>query len=205
MTSDRYKETLEFYKGLDEKYARFRENVAPKEIYEFIKLLPKKGKILDAGCCGGRDSKIFSQKGLRVVGIDATESFLRVARKKVPKAKFIKMNLLKLKFPKDCFDAIWAHAVLLHIKRKDIPKVLKDFYRILKPGGVLHITVKKGKGTTFKKEKFAADKRRIFVYFTKKEMERFVKEAGFKIIISRFFPDSFGRKDIKWIRIWVKK
>ena len=205
MTSDRYKETSEFYKGLDERYANFRENVAPKEIYEFIKLLPKKGRILDVGCCGGRDSKIFNQKGLRVIGIDISESFLRVARKKVPKAKFIKMNLLELKFPEDYFDAIWAHAVMLHIKRKNIPKVLKDFHRTLKPGGILHITVKKGKGATFKKEKFAADKGRMFVYFTKEEMEKFVKEAGFKIISSRFLPDSFGRKDIKWITIWVRK
>jgi len=205
MTSDRYKETLEFYRRLDEKYARFRENVAPKEIFEFIKLLPKKGKILDVGCCGGRDSEIFSQKGFKVIGIDISEPFLKVAKKKVPKAKFIKMNLLKLKFPKDYFDAIWAHAVLLHIKRKDIPKVLKNFYRILKPGGILHITVKKGRGVTSQKEEFAADKRRMFVYFTKKEMEDFVKKAGFKVIASRFLPDLFGRKDIKWITVWIRK
>ena len=205
MVSNRYKETLEFYEKLDENYIKFREHVVPKEIFEFIKLLPKNGRILDVGCCGGRDSEKFSQKGLRVIGIDATESFLRVARKKVPKAKFIKMNLLKLKFPKDYFDAIWAYAILLHIKRKDIPKVLKDFYRILKPRGILHISVKKGKGTTFKKEKSITDKKRMFVYFTKEEIETFVKKSGFKIITSRFFPDELGRKDVKWISVWVKK
>lgn len=202
---DRYKSSIELYEELGKDYIKDIDKITPKEIYDFMKLLPKGGRVLDVGCASGRDSRTFAQEGFRVVGIDLVDLFLREARKKVPQAKFIKMDLLNLKFPKNYFDAVWAHAVLLHIKKKDIPKVLKGFYNILKPGGKLHIRVKEGKGVGYKKEKLSGGKKRLFTYFLKDELEIFVKKAGFKIISSKFFPDELKRKDVTWIGVWAEK
>jgi len=202
---DRYKKTTELYSELGKKYIQSAERLTPKELLGFIKLLAKGGRILDVGCAGGRDSKKFIKKGFRVIGIDLVDVFLKEARKNVPRAKFIKMDLCKLKFPKDYFDGIWAQAVLLHIKKKDISEALRGFYRVLKPGGKLHIRVKRGKGAAYKKDKLSGGKKRMFTYFLKDEMESFVKKAGFKIISSRIFPDELGRKDVKWISICAEQ
>lgn len=204
---DKYKKTIELYEKLGKKYIKDIKGLTPKEFPDFIKLLPKGAKVLDVGCAGGRDSKRFVKKGFKVIGIELVDVFLKEARKNVPSAKFIKMDLCKLKFPKDYFDAIWAQAVLLHIKKKDIPKSLKGFYGVLKPGGKLHIKVrvKIGKGIGYKKEKLSGGEKRLFTYFLKDEIENFVKKADFKIILSKIFPDELGRKDIKWITVWAKK
>jgi len=202
---DKYKKTIEVYKKLGKKYIKDIEGLTPPEFYDFIKLLPRGGRILEVGCSGGRESRRFVQKGFKTIGIDLVDSFLKEAKKDIPKAKFIKMDMCKLKFPANYFDAIWANAVLLHLKKKDVVRTLKGFHRTLKKGGKLHIRVKKGKGKTYKKDKLSSGKKRLFTYFLKEELEKFVKRTGFKIIISRVFPDDAGRKDVKWISLWAEK
>jgi len=202
---NKYKKTIELYKKLGEKYIKDIKKFTPKEFPGFVKLLSKGNRVLDVGCAGGRDSKKFIRKGFKVIGVDLVDSFLKEARKTVPEAKFIKMDVCKLKFPKNYFDAIWANAILLHIKKKDIPKALKGFFKILKPGGKLHIRVKKGTGRGYKKEKLSGGKKRLFTYFLKDELEKSVEKTNFKIISSKIFPDDLGRKEIKWISIWAEK
>ena len=79
-------------------------------------------------------------------------------------------------FPKETFDGIWAEAVLLHLKRKDVPKALKIFHKILKKNGILYFQVKKGKGEAYVKEKLSAWNERFYTYFSKKELEN--KSSG---------------------------
>lgn len=172
---------------------------------EFISLLPKGAKVLDVGCAGGRDARIFAAKGFKVIGIDLVASFLNAARKNVPKAKFIKMDMRELKFPKSYFDAIWANAVLVHILKKDFSTVLKSFNRILKPRGKLDLRMKKGKGVKEVSENLSLYNKRIFIYLSKTELEKLVKKAGFNILQSKLFPDELGRKEVKWIGIQAEK
>lgn len=202
---DRYKETIEVYKKLGKKYVQDISKATPKEFVDFIKFLPKGGLILDVGCAGGRDSRKFIQKGFKVIGVDLVDVYLEEARKYVPRAKFIKMDLLKLKFPKDHFDAIWACAVLLHIEKSDISQVLRGFRKVLKPSGKLYVRVKKGIGVGSKREKLSAGQRRVFTYFSKDEIKEFVEKAGFKIISTKIHPDELGRKDINWIAVFAEK
>lgn len=202
---DKYEKTIGVYKKLSKKYIRNIKEFTPKEFPGFVKLLLKGSRVLDVGCAGGRDSKKFVRKGFRVIGIDLVDTFLREARKSVPNAKFIKMDLRKLKFPEDYFGAIWANAVLLHIKRRDIPMVLKGFYKVLQPGGKMHIRVKKGQRARYRKDELSKKEKRIFTYFSEEEFKRFIKKSGFRIITSRIFPDELGRKDVQWISFWAEK
>lgn len=119
------------------------------KVFDFIKTLPKGGRILDVGCSAGRDSKRFAQNGFEIIGIDLVDVFLQEARKNVPEAKFLKMDLRRLNFSENYFDAIWAMAVLLYIEKKDLPETLNGFYNVLKPRGKLFITVKRGSGSKF--------------------------------------------------------
>ena len=202
---DKYKKTIDVYKKLGSKYVKDIARLTPPEFYDFVKILPKGGRVLEVGCSGGRESKKFIQRRFKTIGIDLVTSFLKEAKREAPKAKFIKMDMRKLKFKANYFDAVWANAVLLHLKKKDVVRALKGFYKVLKKGGKLHIRVKKGKGKTYKKDKLSSGEKRLFTYFAKEELERFVKKAGFKIIISRIFPDNAGRKDIKWVSLWAEK
>ena len=46
-----------------------------------------------------------------------------------------------LKFKSNSFDLVYASHVLEHFKKKDTLKVLKDWVRVLKPGGTIRISV----------------------------------------------------------------
>lgn len=202
---DIYKKTVELYEKLGKKYIEGIAGAVIRELPDFIILLPRGGKVLDVGCAGGRDSKKLVEAGFEVTGIDLVNVFLEEARKNVPQAKFIKMDLLELEFPGNYFDGIWAEAVLLHLKKEDIPRALKGFYRILRPKGKLYIDVKRGSGEKYKGERLSGGEKRFFSYFLKNEFEKFVKDADFRIVFSKILPDSLGRKDVKWIGIWAEK
>jgi len=202
---DRYKKTIETYQRMGKKYLNDTKDIIAQDFFKFIKLISHNGKVLDVGCAGGKDTKRFIQKGFKVIGIDLVDIFLKEAKKALPQAKFVKMDLLKLKFPKDYFDALWANAVLLHIKKKDIPLALREFYKVLKFGGKLYLQVKTGKGTGYKKDKLSSGEKRFFSYFSEDEIKQYVKRAGFEIIKSRIVSDAVGRKDTKWISLWAGK
>lgn len=200
-----YKKTIDVYDKLGEKYLSDSLKIKLPERDSFLKILPKKAHILDVGCGGGRDTKIFTQKGFFVTGIDASGVLVNIAKKKVPTAVFKKMDVLNLKFKPESFDAIWAQAILLHLKRKDVPKALKSFYKILKLGGYIHVNVKQGKGEEYVKEKLSGGHERFYTYFSEKEIIDLIKNQGFKIIHSHILPDPHGRKNITWINVRGQK
>lgn len=202
---DIYRKTIELYEKLGKKYVEDIAGTDIRELPDFVGLLPRGSRVLDVGCAGGRDSKKFLEAGFEVVGIDLVDVFLEEARKNTPRAKFIKMDLLDLEFPDNHFDGIWAIAVLLHLKKEDIPKALKGFRRVLKSKGILYIRVKRGSGEKYKEERLSDGEKRFFSYFLKNELERFVKNAGFRIISSKIFSDLLGRKNLKWIGLLAEK
>jgi len=199
------KKIIEVYNQLGKKYLKEIKPYVPTELKEFIKLLPPKALVLDVGCAGGRDSKEFTKRNYKVIGIDLIDDFLKQAKKDVPKAEFVKMDLLDLKFPQNHFDAIWANAVLLHINKKEFKQALNGFYQVLKKGGKLHIRVKKGKGKSSVKEELSQGKLRTFSYYSSKEIGNYLKKIGYKIIKTKIYPDDLGRKDVKWVGIWAEK
>ena len=205
LKKDRYKEIIEVYQTLGEKYIQDVAGVTPYGFNEFVETLPKNALVLDVGCAGGRDSKKFIERGFKVIGIDLVDEFLEHAKKDVPEADFYKMDLLKLEFPQNCFDAIWACAVLLHIKKKDIPRALEEFHKVLKAGGKVCIAVKEGKGVEHKTDKLSGVQKRMFTYFSENELKRFLEKSGFKISFTKIFSDPLGRQDVKWIVVIAEK
>jgi ubiquinone/menaquinone biosynthesis C-methylase UbiE len=103
---DTYKKTIELYEKLGKKYLEDIAGVVIRELPNFMRALPKGGKVLDVGCAGGRDSKKLVEAGFEVTGIDLVNVFLEEAEKNVPQAKFIRMDLLNLEFPDNYFDGI---------------------------------------------------------------------------------------------------
>ena len=211
MKNKLYQKTIAVYNEMGRDYLKKITGLTPPEIYDFMKLLPKGGKVLDAGCAGGRDSQVFVKHSFKVVGVDLSEVLLKEAVKNVPEARFVKMDVKHLKFPTRSFDGIWANAILVHVMKKDMSKTLKGFYRVLKPNGKMHIRVKRGKGKLNVND-FLPDgkhlpdgKYRLFTYFTKEEIKKFVWKAGFKIMPIEMIPDESKRKGVKWIKIWAEK
>ena len=51
------------------------------------------------------------------------------------------MNMRSLKFPRNHFDAVWVCASCVHTSEDVLDSQLREFERVLKPGGLLGITL----------------------------------------------------------------
>ena len=151
-------------------------------LQRFLSHLPPHARILDAGCGSGRFACFFHDKGFRVVGIDLSRKMLHIARKKLPKIKFIKMDMRKIKFKPGTFDAVIAPYSLFHLRRKDVPKAITGFARVLKPNGILMLIVQYGN-----KEGLVKDPRipsiKIFVnLMNRRALKNLLRNAGFRLL-----------------------
>jgi SAM-dependent methyltransferase len=208
--SDYLDETIDIYNSVASTYAVQQLDHGPvMQRSRFISLLPKFGKILDAGCAAGRDSAYFSEHGFKVIGVDLSEKLLELARIAVPGAKFYSADMRHLSFEKGMFDGIWACASILHIKHKDIPNVLTGFFTILKPGGILYVHVKKGEGEEYIDEPSIPGKKRFYSLFSKEKLKKYCENAGFTILdvfdveSKKAYTD--GRMSKMWVDCFVKK
>lgn len=104
----------------------------------FKHLIPGRGSlVLDAGCGTGIYSRRLAKKGLYVVGIDASEEMLQIARNKQvnedPVIEYVKGDLHYLPFKDRIFDSVVCIAALEFCR--NAKQVIHELGRVLKPQG----------------------------------------------------------------------
>lgn len=135
--------SVEFYEENHQEFINNTRHVDMSNLYlPFCQLLPNGAKILDAGCGSGRDTHFFINNGFQVVAIDASSKMVAATREATG-ADCRLMSFEDLKLEND-FDAIWACASLLHVKRENLVVVLNDLAKVLLPSGVLYASFKYG-------------------------------------------------------------
>ncbi len=98
-------------------------------------------KILDAGCGGGLAFSLlelhFQPKTIIGVDIDQAQISLakEYAKKCSCKVELVSGTVADLEFANDSIDVIFCHQVIHHVAHQT--EVLREFYRILAPGGVI--------------------------------------------------------------------
>lgn len=110
----------------------------------FLSELPPSSRVLDAGCGNGRHSLLIPKAGHDVVGLDVSRKLLGIARAKVasPKAGWVEGAIEALPFKESSFDAVTALAVLHHVRgHRERVAVLREFVRVLRPGGRVLVSV----------------------------------------------------------------
>lgn len=114
-----------------------------KRLIQHIDLRPG-WHVLDAGTGTGLIALLAAPrvgKTGRVIGVDTSEAMLAIARDKAARFGFTQCefqigDLEALRFQDKTFDAVLSQFALHHT---DPAKSLREFYRVLKPGGVLVI------------------------------------------------------------------
>jgi len=112
------------------------------EVKAFIAQLPEGARILDAGSGTGMPVADFLIKsGFKVVGIDISSGMVETARKNVPEASFRQMDMTRLDLPPESFDGVISTYAIIHIPRELHSDIFKSIHSILKPGGVMLVSV----------------------------------------------------------------
>ena len=137
--------TLEYYQHHADDFFNSTVNVDMRSLYTpFLERIPKGGRILDAGCGSGRDSKAFLQQGYRVEAFDATAEMAKLASQhtglSVKQMTFSDVDTVNR------YDGIWCCASLLHVSAAELPDAMAKLARALKPGGIWYVSFKYGDG-----------------------------------------------------------
>ena len=159
----------------------------------FLSYVPAGGRILDAGCGSGRDSKVFMEAGYDVVSFDASEEMCKRASEYIGR-EVKNMRFEEMSFANE-FDGIWACASLLHVAFEKLPEIVKKLHEALRTNGAVYASFKYGEGTKIRGD-------RVFSDFTEESIIPLFENAGFKIVSNVVGTDSRpGREDEKWVNV----
>ncbi|MDD5145959.1 MAG: class I SAM-dependent methyltransferase [Candidatus Pacebacteria bacterium] len=133
--------TKDDYNLISEDFSRTR-NYLPEDIKSFGKYVKDGDKVLDLGCGNGRLAELFFNKKAEYIGVDNSEKLIEIAKKRYPQCKFIASSAFNLPFSDNYFDEIFSLAVFHHIPSQEFRlQFLSEAKRVLKPGGLLILTV----------------------------------------------------------------
>ncbi|MBD3360356.1 methyltransferase domain-containing protein [Candidatus Peregrinibacteria bacterium] len=193
--------TIKTYEELAEDYYKTHFDINEiKNIADFFIQNLKGQKILDIGCGPGRDAKYFSEHNLEVTGIDLTSNFVKMASQNVPNAKFIQKDMRSLDFPENSFDGIWACASFLHVPKEDAKNTLLGFRKILKPAGLIYLSVKQGNEEKFVEKDEYKGRTKFFAFYAQDEFKNLIESCNLKIV--KVLIDN--KKDT-WINVFATK
>jgi ubiquinone/menaquinone biosynthesis C-methylase UbiE len=177
--------TVQSYDTTAQEYTKKTKDLHPKkEASKFLSYIPKGGSILDLGCGPGRDAGIFESEGYQVTGLDPSTKLLEIARDAAPLSTFKHGYAEDIPFMNEEFDGVWACASLIHIQRKNLPRVLGEVYRIMKPGAIFAPSFKQGRGERAIKDERYGGVEKFFAYYPESEMQEMLQNSGFNILDS---------------------
>lgn len=182
------KNTINYYNSIAEKYIKSDAAIVVEDrINQFIGFLGESSSIIDIGCGPGHDTNYLSEKGFSALGIDLSDNMIDLARQN-NKGQFQTMDFLNMDLQNNLFDGAWCSSVLVHIRKTDVPNFFDKVSKILKPNGILGII-------TAQKQRRVIDPSdtRTYVMYERNELESYLKQSGFEILVSDSFP--YGGKN----------
>lgn len=177
-------ETAEFWNIFPDTFIRtFAENV--------------QGKVLDVGSGPGRDALILQQAGLEVTCLDASSAMVEITKQKGLAS--VLADFSAIPFPDETFAGVWAYTSLLHVPKAEVGKSLQEIRRVLKKDGVLGVGLIEGETEGYV-ESAPMNLPRYFAYYTKEEIEKFLKEHGF----TTFFFETFKPRSKNYLHFLAR-
>ena len=176
--------TRETYQKIAAAYAQAQQDRGPlaSQIAKFAALVKPGGLVLDVGCGPGMDTAVFLQHHLAPVGLDFSHEMMRTGRESYGiQLPFVQTDMRRL--PLGCMaDGIWACASLLHLDRVELLPTLREFHRVLHPGGILYLSVKLGSGEGWAPTAYGQPLPRFFTYWRPETLDPVLETAAFDSI-----------------------
>jgi 2-polyprenyl-3-methyl-5-hydroxy-6-metoxy-1,4-benzoquinol methylase len=183
------KKDAEIYARVGASIARRSRLYATKSQVQLLKKYQNGGNLLDIGCAEGFFLFNASKAGYITKGIELSQDAAAYARGEFDIDVETK-PLEELQFSQDYFDVVTLWQVLEHLPYPLM--ILKEIYRILKPGGLIVVATPNIAGIPAKVfgRRWWNIKRGHINQFTPKTLVAVLKNAGFKNVSSVSYRES---------------
>ncbi len=211
MKDTKGKHTMHYYQEESKKYdkKRFESPIGAYidsvEKWMVLKNL-RKEKVLELCCGTGRFAGFLSKKGFKYFGVDFSKNMLEKAKIKNKGHKNIKFKLLDVKnlgkMPHNYFDNIFVARAIKFWQNPQ--QVIDDSYKLLRSNGRLILCFqskdKSLSGFLMRLSRKIQDKFPILrshkvgteKYYYSKEIARFAKKAGFRVVSQKSYFNFFA-------------
>ena len=153
-----------------------------KFLDDFSRHFHDRSLICDAGCGpSGHIGRYIFDKNIPVVGVDISDRCVDMARCFNPGIRYVQCDMGDMAFKEETFDGLIAYYSLIDTPKNITLKIIREFYRVLKPGGRLLVTVKEGPGEGYIKELLGIEVEIYFSLFLKDEIRSYYEQGGFII------------------------
>lgn len=192
--------TTKYYNQNAQQFFDSTIGVEMESLYQkFLPHIPKGGRILDAGCGSGRDSKAFLDKGFQVDALDASEELVKLATE-LTGIPVTHSTFLNYKADKETYDGIWACASLLHVPTEELGRTFTHLGQSLKPEGFFYCSFKLGETELDRNGRFFRD-------LTLGKLQQILTLTG-TLEVDTWWETSDlrpGRENEKWLNAVLKK
>ncbi len=164
----------------------------------FLELLPKDARILDFGCGSGRDTKYFLDCGYQVDAIDGSMELCRAASEYT--GIHVKQMLFQELTEVEKYDGIWACASILHVKKAELPDIIRKMSLATKENGIIYVSFKYG---DYEGERNG----RYFTDMTEISMKELLAAFPELVVEKQWVTDDVraGRGDERWLNMILRK
>jgi len=111
-------------------------------IDDLLAELPDSPTVLDVGC--GDGARTLANLPAGAVGLDFSRRGLELAAETVTDARLVQGDMTALPVAADSVEGITAYHAVFHVPRERHPEVYREFARVLRPGGVVLMTLPSG-------------------------------------------------------------
>ena len=164
----------------------------------FLNLLPAGATILDFGCGSGRDTKYFLDHGYQVAAVDGSAELCKAASEYtgIPVKQMLFEDLDEV----EKYDGIWACASILHVKKAELPGILRKMSAATKSNGIIYVSFKYG---DFEGERNG----RYFTDMTEDSMAQLLEIIPELRIEKQWITGDVraGRGDERWLNMVLRK
>lgn len=141
-----------------------------------------RGIICDMGCGPGQIARYLHEHGAKACGVDLSPDMIQEATRLNPGIPFQAGDMLALTdTPDDAWGGIAAFYSIIHIPREQVVQALREFRRVLRPGGVVLLTFHLGTEIRHLDEWWGHSVSIDFIFFEREEMKGYLQQAGFRL------------------------
>lgn len=194
-----YDETIAVYDHAAGELAARYDSLRPGAAFDQVRaLFPATGLALEVGAGSGRDARWLRSLGYDVVAVEPAANLRTLAQAKSGDGirwlddrlpSLDRVHRLALAFDLITLSAIWQH-----VAPADRPRAFRKLVTLLKPGGILALTLRSG----------AAPRERPMHPTSSGEIEGLARVQGMEVLKVEQSADLQGRADVTWTTVALR-